>query len=66
MAEVTPERVKTMAAAARIAVADDGAARIARAVNSTVARYAAGSIAIPLEIEPASFIVVQCKDAAGD
>ncbi len=64
MAEVTPERVKTIAAAAGVDLADDGPARIARAVGPAVTRYAAESIAIALETEPASFIVVQCKDAA--
>jgi hypothetical protein len=64
MADVTPERIQTMAAAARIDLAEDGPARIARAVGPTVARYAAENIAIPLETEPASFIVAQCKDAA--
>jgi hypothetical protein len=63
MADVTPERIQMMAAAARIAVADDGPARIARAVGPTVARYAAENIAMALETEPASFLVVQCKDA---
>ena len=64
MPEVTPERVVALAAAARVPLTDDAPARIARAVTPTVARYAAEDIALPLETEPASFLVVQQKDAA--
>ena len=34
-----------------------------RAVTPTVTRFAAENIALPLETEPASFVVVQRKDA---
>jgi hypothetical protein len=61
--EVTPERVAALAAAARVPLSDDAPARIARAVTPTVARYAAENIAIALETEPSSFLVVQHKDA---
>jgi len=60
--EVTAERVTALAAAARVPIGD-GAARIAGAVKSTVKRYAAEGIAMPLETEPSSFLVVQHKDA---
>ena len=64
MPEVTPERVVALAAAARVPLSGDAPARIARAVTPTVARYAAEDIALPLVTEPASFLVVQQKDAA--
>ena len=61
--DVSPERVAAIAAAARVPICREWPARIARAVTPTVARYAAENIAIPLETEPSSFLVVQHKDA---
>ena len=63
MPDVSPERVAALAVAARVPLADDAPARIARAVTPTVTRYAAENIAIPLETEPSSFVVIQRKDA---
>ncbi len=63
MPDVTPERVAALAAAARVPVPDDAPARIARAVTPTVTRFAQETIAMPLETEPSSFLVVQHKDA---
>jgi hypothetical protein len=60
---VTPERIAALAAAARVPISEKGPERIARAVTPTVTRYAAENIAIPLETEPSSFLVVQYKDA---
>ena len=62
MPDVSPERVAALAAAARVPLAEDAPARIARAVTPTVTRYAAENIAIPLETEPSSFMVAQRKD----
>ena len=62
--QVTPERIAALAAAARVPLAEGAAARIAGAVTPTVARYAAENIAMPLETEPSSFLVVQMKDAS--
>ena len=64
MPDVSPERVAALAAAARVPLAEDAPARIARAVAPTVTRYAAENIAIPLETEPSSFVVAQRKDAS--
>lgn len=61
--DVTPERIAALAAAARVPISDKSPAHIARAVTPTVTRYAAENIAIPLETEPSSFLVVQYKDA---
>ena len=63
MPDVTPERVAAVAAAARVPLSEKGPASIARAVTPTVTRYAAENIAIPMETEPSSFLVVQHKDA---
>ena len=63
MSDVSPDRVAAIAAAARIPLPDGGAARIAGAVTPMVARYVAGKIAMPLETEPSSYLVVQHKDA---
>ena len=60
---VSPERIAALAAAARVPLAEGATARIAGAVTPTVARYAAENIALPLETEPSSFLVVQLKDA---
>jgi hypothetical protein len=62
--DVTAERISALAAAARIPLPDGAAARIARAVSPTVARYAAQNIALPMETEPSTFLVVQRKDMA--
>jgi hypothetical protein len=61
--DVSPERVVTNAAAARIPLPRDGAARIARAVTMPVTRFSAAKIALEIEVEPATFVVVQHKDA---
>jgi hypothetical protein len=61
--DVSPERIATLAAAARVSLASDGAARIARAVTPMLTRFAAAEIAMPLETEPSTFVAVQHKDA---
>jgi len=58
MAEVKPERVATMAAAARVPLPEGSAARIAKAVSPVVARMAQDDIAIGFEIEPATYEMV--------
>ena len=61
--EVSPERVAALAIDARVSLDGAGAARIARAVTPMLTRFAAAGIAMPLEIEPSSFVAVQYKDA---
>jgi hypothetical protein len=56
--EVTPERVATIAAAARVPLDATAAGRVARAVNPTVTRFAAEKVNLSMEIEPATFIVM--------
>jgi hypothetical protein len=61
--DIAPERVIATAAAARVPLPRDGAARIARAVTMPVTRFAAARIALDMEVEPATFVVLQRKDA---
>ena len=56
---VNAERVAIMAAAARVPIQPGAEARIAQAVAPTAARFAAMALAMPLETEPSSFVVVQ-------
>ena len=60
---VSPERVAAIAAAARIPLPPDAPARIARTVSSPVGRIASADIALAMEVEPATFVAVQRKDA---
>jgi len=60
--DVAPERVAAIAAAARIPLARKGAERIARVVTMPVTRFATANIALDIEVEPATFIIVQRKD----
>ena len=60
---VTAERVKLFAAAARVPINDDAAARAARAVEATVKRLEEVDLQLPLEIEPASFVAVARRGA---
>ena len=60
--ELSPERVATLAKAARIALPPEAAARITGATAPMLTRLAAAEIALPLEIEPATFVAVQQKD----
>jgi hypothetical protein len=61
--EVSPARVAATAAATRVPLPRNGAERIARAVTMPVTRFAAANIALDMEIEPATFVAVQRKDA---
>jgi|GraSoiStandDraft_45_1057281.scaffolds.fasta_scaffold933062_2 hypothetical protein len=59
--DVTPERVAAAAAMARVPLTSDDVARIARAVTTPVKRLA--DIMLEMEVEPATFVMVQRKDA---
>jgi hypothetical protein len=61
--ELTAEGVAILAAAAGVHVDTATAARVARAVNPTVGRFLAPDVVVPFEIEPATFVVVQHRDA---
>jgi hypothetical protein len=59
--DVTPERVAAAAAMARVPLTSNDTARIARAVTTPARRLA--DISLDMEIEPATFIAVQRRDA---
>jgi hypothetical protein len=63
MADVTPERIAVMAAAARIPLPEGSPARIAKAVAPVAARMAQGDIAIAFEVEPATYTMVARRGA---
>lgn len=56
--EVSPERVATIAASARVPLDAIAIGCVARAVNPTVTRFTAEKINLAMEIEPATFIVI--------
>jgi hypothetical protein len=60
--EVTPERVAIMAAAGRVRLSPESCARVAGAIGPVVARVAAENLAMPLEIEPASFTAIARRE----
>ena len=62
--DVSPERVRLIAAAARVPLEAASPARIARAVTPPVTRFAAEKLAIPFEVEPSTFVVVQRREIA--
>jgi hypothetical protein len=55
---VTPERVAAIAAAANVPLDQTSASRVANAVNPTATRFTDQKIAMPLEVEPATYAVV--------
>jgi hypothetical protein len=57
--DISSDRVLANAKAARVPLTPDDATRIAKAVAPVAARFAAAEIELPLETEPASFLVVQ-------
>lgn len=61
---VSQKRIAAIADAARVPLAPDAAVRIARAVTMPVTRFAAANVALDMEIEPATFVAVQRKDAS--
>jgi hypothetical protein len=58
------DRIRLNAQAARIALAEEAPARIARAVTPTIARWTQEGLAIPLEVEPSTFAVIQRQEIA--
>lgn len=63
MAEVTPERIAIMAAAARVPLPEGSAALIAKAVAPVAARMAQADIAIAFEVEPATYEMIARRGA---
>jgi hypothetical protein len=61
--KVTPERIAAFAAAARVPLPEASPQRIANATAAVILRMAEENIALPMEVEPATFIVVARKGA---
>lgn len=59
---MSAERVQTIAAAARVPIDAEAAARVARGVAAVASRFAAEPLDLTLETEPASFVVVQRRE----
>jgi len=57
--ETMAQRIETLAAAARIPLPEGAPARIANAVGGTLSRLRQAQLELPLQIEPASFMVMQ-------
>jgi hypothetical protein len=62
--DISSDRVLANARAARVPLNPDDPGRIARAVAPVAARLAAAKIELPLETEPASFLMVQRREIA--
>jgi hypothetical protein len=66
MADVTPERVAIMAAAARVPLPEGSAERIAKAVAPVAARMAQDDIVIAFEVEPSTYeMIARCGTKGG-
>jgi hypothetical protein len=64
MTAPTPNHIKTIAELGGLAIADDVAARIAHAVGPAYEGFKAIAGTLPMDIEPATFLVVQNTKAA--
>jgi hypothetical protein len=62
MPDLPAERILTIAEAARIAIEPQSASRVAAAVGPAVNRLTTAQLAIPLEIEPSTFMAVQQRE----
>jgi hypothetical protein len=59
------ERVALNFAAARVPLAPESSARVARAVIPTLTRFAAAGVSLRFEIEPSSFTVIAWAEICG-
>ena len=59
MPEITAERVQIIAAAARVPLSPASTERVASAIAPAVKRLSEANLALPLEVEPATFMAVQ-------
>jgi hypothetical protein len=64
MTRPTPRQIKAMAEASGVPVADDVAARVANSIGPAFEGFAAVAGTLPLDVEPASFLVIQNNGAA--
>jgi hypothetical protein len=61
--KVTPERIAVLAKAARVPIPGTSPERITNATAAVILRMAEESIALPMEVEPATFVVIARKGA---
>jgi hypothetical protein len=64
MSDDLPERIRLNAEAVRIALSADSVARITRTVTPVLERLAAEKLAVPMDIEPSTFTVIQRREIA--
>ncbi len=64
MTAPTPKQIKTIAELGGLAIADDVSARIAHAVGPAYEGFKAIAGTLPMDLEPATFLVVQNTKAA--
>jgi hypothetical protein len=62
MSDDPTARVAANARAVRIPLDGEATARVARAIAPAVERLAVANLALAMEVEPATFVVVQRKD----
>jgi hypothetical protein len=60
--EINPERIRTIADAARVPIGAEAPGRIARGLTPTITNFAALKLAMPLEVEPSTFTVVMRRE----
>ncbi|MET0968382.1 MAG: hypothetical protein ABWY18_04200 [Tardiphaga sp.] len=64
MTAPTPKQIKTIAELGGLAVTDEAAQRIAQAIGPAYEGFAAVAGTLPMDIEPATFLLVQNTKAA--
>jgi hypothetical protein len=60
--DVSSARIAMMAVAARVPLAPEACARVARAVSPTIERLSAVQLPLAFETEPSTFTVVQRRE----
>ena len=63
MSDDLAARAAANAAAVRIPLDSDAKERVARAIAPAIERLTAANLALAMEVEPATFVAVQRKDA---
>lgn len=60
--EVAPKQIEALAAMSRVPLRPGTAERIAAAVTYPLTRFAAEKVALPMEVEPFTYLVVAGKE----
>jgi len=64
MTKPSPKQIKAMADVAGVPVSDEVAARIANSIGPAFEGFAAVAGTLPLDLEPATFLLVQAAKVA--